>query len=298
MPNETILGTAAVIPRGPYDPGADYKRANVVYQGGRAYMALLPSKGIPVGNALYWMLLVEPSPAPVVFGKEFPDNDDTVLLVNTQAGGVFVEDLPARKGGTLGARMNAIDDMVMLTDNNRALTEQYKNESNRYRQEAAGSAEEAEDFVEQAKDFAQIAANNILNGVAAHNGNEAAHPAIHGDIQRVEAIARGRATAYVFDTHQGMLDWLDVPGNAEGLVVGDNLYIRDVNVKDYWWDGTGPSELEAEAPDLTNYYSKSQVDALLPIYLSESDYAAMVAAGTTEAGRVYYPIPDEYWEGT
>ena len=158
------------------------------------------------------------------------------------------------------------------------------------------AAEDAEDSADDAAEQAQIAQNNILNGVSTHNASPAAHDDIRDDARRIEAIARGRATAYVFDTYADMLAWLADPAHTEGLVRGDNLYIRDTGVKDYWWDGDAPQELEAEAPDLTDYYTRSQVDALLPIYLSESAYAALVAAGTTEAGRVYYPVPDDQWE--
>ncbi|KAA6357799.1 MAG: hypothetical protein EZS28_046674, partial [Streblomastix strix] len=36
------------------------------------------------------------------------------------------------------------------------------------------------------------------------------------------------------------------------LVIGDNLYIVDQEVTDYWWDGTQLRELETQLPDLTN----------------------------------------------
>lgn len=188
---ETVLGTAAVVPRGPYDANAEYKRANVVYQDGRAYMALLPSKGIPVSNALHWMLLVEPSPAPVAFGSAFPDDAHTVMLVNTQGPGIYVEDLPARRGGTLGARMDAIDETVMLTDNNRALTEQYKNEANQYRLEAVEKADAAEADRAAARasaesaalheGAAQEAAQGVAEALAGHDADPSSHAARFAD---------------------------------------------------------------------------------------------------------------------
>jgi len=96
------------------------------------------------------------------------------------------------------------------------------------------------------------------------------------------------------DSEYGM--WISFKALAPISEVLHEHCIRDTGVKDYWWDGDAPQELEAEAPDLTDYYTRAQVDALLPIYLSESAYAALVAAGTTEAGRVYYPVPDDQWE--
>ncbi|KAA6402943.1 MAG: hypothetical protein EZS28_001536 [Streblomastix strix] len=49
-----------------------------------------------------------------------------------------------------------------------------------------------------------------------------------------------------------MNDWMAVPDNVATLVIGDNLYIIDSSVMDYWWDGTQLRELETQLPDLTN----------------------------------------------
>ncbi|KAA6398333.1 MAG: hypothetical protein EZS28_006141 [Streblomastix strix] len=43
-----------------------------------------------------------------------------------------------------------------------------------------------------------------------------------------------------------------VPDNVANLVIGNNLYIIDSSVTDYWWDGTQLRELETQLPDLTN----------------------------------------------
>lgn len=123
----------------------------------------------------------------------------------------------------------------------------------------------------------------VLGQISVHNSSPYNHADIREDIRTVEAIARGRATAHVFDTYTDMVAWLDDPDNVAALVVGDNLYIRDTGVKDYWWDGDAPQELEAEAPDLTDYYTRAQVDAMLPITLPRSEYDAL----SPEAGRVY-----------
>lgn len=155
---------------------------------------------------------------------------------------------------------------------------------------AKAHAEDAEEFAGDAEEQAQIAANNILNGVDTHNQSDAAHTDIREDIRTVEALARGAMNSYAFDTYEDMMDWLQDPENVAKLKIGDNLYIRDVNVKDYWWDGEKPCELEAEAPDLTDYYTKAQVDAMMPITITRADYDALVATGTVEAGRIYYII--------
>jgi len=148
-------------------------------------------------------------------------------------------------------------------------------------------------FKESAEQFANVAANNILNGVNAHDASGSAHPDIREEIRNVEAIARGKATAYVFDTYQEMQTWVNIPENKAKLVVGDNLYIRDTSVKDYWWDGEQPCELEAEAPDLSNYYTREQVEAMLPQLVTRSEYNALVENGLVQAGKRYDIIEDE-----
>ena len=123
-----------------------------------------------------------------------------------------------------------------------------------------------------------------------HNESTAAHADIRDDIRTVEAIARGKMNSYVFDTYEDMMEAVQNPEFVEQLKVGDNFYIRDVGVKDYWWDGTAPSELEAEAPDLTDYYTKQQVDAMMPITITREDYEDLLANGQVEAGRTYFII--------
>ena len=43
------------------------------------------------------------------------------------------------------------------------------------------------------------------------------------------------------------------------LFVGDNLYIRELNIPDYWWDGSDVQQLETQKVDLTNYQSKEEM---------------------------------------
>jgi len=72
-----------------------------------------------------------------------------------------------------------------------------------------------------------------------------------GDIVVVRNIAQGKNKAVVFDTKAQMDTWLESASNVEMLDTGDNLYIRDRGVPDYWWDGDKPLELETEKVDLT-----------------------------------------------
>jgi hypothetical protein len=132
-----------------------------------------------------------------------------------------------------------------------------------------------------------LAMDNILNGVSTHNDDETAHAFLLEEIRQARTIAEGRATGYVFDTLVAMNNWLAVPANVALLVMGDNLYIRATGVKDYWWDGTQAQVLETDNPDLTNYYTKTQVDAMVPINITRAAYDALVLAGTVQAGRIY-----------
>ena len=160
--------------------------------------------------------------------------------------------------------------------------------------------EQAETSADEAADSAALAQNNILNGVDTHNTSETSHPSLLSAIQAADSIARGRATSCSFDTYEQLTAWLaGTYVRADGktvadLVGGDNLYIRDTGVPDYWWDADTQTiqELEAECPDLTDYYLKTQVDALLPVTIEQTDYDALVAAGTLVAGKIYYVVPD------
>lgn len=214
------------------------------------------------------------------------------VLVATQTALGEAED--ARDDADTDAQATAADRLVVADD---------KAATHGYMERAETGAVEAEAQADEAERQAGIALNNILNGVSTHNVGTATHEDIRQDIRTVEALARGRATSYVFDTRLQVDDWLagtyERPDGItpDDLIIGDNIYIKALSTKDQWWTGEGISPLESEAPDLADYYTKAQVDALLPIYLSESELAALVAAGTVEAGRVYYPVPDDQWEG-
>ena len=56
---------------------------------------------------------------------------------------------------------------------------------------------------------------------------------IDQEIQRVESIAKGRATGYVFDTKEDMDEWLSNENNCSTLVLGDNFYIRDLKFESF-----------------------------------------------------------------
>jgi len=82
-------------------------------------------------------------------------------------------------------------------------------------------------------------------------------------ISDVRAIAEGRSRARVFSDVAELDAWLLVQANVEALNVGDNFFIVDTDVPDYWWDGAQKQPLETEKVNLTDYYTKSQINNLL-----------------------------------
>ena len=72
-------------------------------------------------------------------------------------------------------------------------------------------------------------------------------------LQTVEARIDGANPALVFDTEDDMNTWLADDENKATLKIGQNLYIKALNVPDRWWDGTQVQQLETQKVDLTNY---------------------------------------------
>ena len=83
--------------------------------------------------------------------------------------------------------------------------------------------------------------------------NQTATLATASDISAINTRLSGMNPALVFDTQDAMNSWLSNSANKATLVVGQNLYIRALDVPDYWWDGTQACELETAKVDLTNY---------------------------------------------
>ena len=102
--------------------------------------------------------------------------------------------------------------------------------------------------------------------------------------KQAEVIARGRATGYVFDTVEDLDLWLQNSENTSKLVLGDNFYIRAINVPDYWWDGVTRQQLEAEKPDLTDYAKKEQF-----VTMTQEEYDNL----ETKSANTYYFIIEE-----
>lgn len=116
--------------------------------------------------------------------------------------------------------------------------------------------------LEGKQDKGDYATNTRVNQVAASIPEAYDDTEIRGLIDEVEetseqakAIAEGKATGYVFDTVDDMNTWLETNSNI--LKLGDNLYIRAVNVPDYWWDGETAQQLETQKVDLSSYVKKT-----------------------------------------
>lgn len=100
----------------------------------------------------------------------------------------------------------------------------------------------------------------VKQRIGTHDGDPGAHGDIRQKITAVEAIARGKSRAKIFDTVEELDEWLSKEENTVLLQKGDNLYIRDKGVPDYWWDGTAKQELEVEKVDLSVFYDKETSD--------------------------------------
>ncbi|KAA6359716.1 MAG: hypothetical protein EZS28_044757, partial [Streblomastix strix] len=57
-------------------------------------------------------------------------------------------------------------------------------------------------------------------------------------LQEVRDIASGKSKGYVFAITDEMNTWMEEQENVAKLAIGDNLYIVDKQVMDYWWDGS------------------------------------------------------------
>lgn len=75
----------------------------------------------------------------------------------------------------------------------------------------------------------------------------------------LEAIAKGRERAIVFNTLSDLNLWLTIANNIQDLRTGDNFYIIEKDVPDYYWDGEEIQELETAKVDLTEYIKRLEV---------------------------------------
>lgn len=95
---------------------------------------------------------------------------------------------------------------------------------------------------------------------------------LEANLETVEAIAKGRNRARVFTTTEAMEEWLSASENIGVAIKGDNLYIVELEVPD-WWIAEVLTEADAE----TGFYYKIAKLETQKVDLTtiESDIAAL-----------------------
>ncbi|KAA6395908.1 MAG: hypothetical protein EZS28_008568 [Streblomastix strix] len=71
-------------------------------------------------------------------------------------------------------------------------------------------------------------------------------------LQEIRDIASGKSKIYVFSTLDELNDWISYQENVAKLVIGDNLYIVDKEVTDYWWEGINLKVPKIELSNIIN----------------------------------------------
>lgn len=115
-----------------------------------------------------------------------------------------------------------------------------------------------------------VGAVNEICAEVGKKANSSELQEVSENVKRAEAIAKGRAKGYVFDTVEDLDLWLSDEAHRVELAVGDNLYIRAVDVPDYWWDGTQKQQLETQKVELSDY-------------VKNTDYATATRVGLVKA---------------
>ena len=92
--------------------------------------------------------------------------------------------------------------------------------------------------------------NNSYNALSANQGR-----ILKESVDTATAIAKGKNQARVFATTEKMYEWLSDEANKGVAMKGDNLYIVDVGVPDWWI-----SEVLEEANADGRYYNVAQLE--------------------------------------
>jgi hypothetical protein len=108
-----------------------------------------------------------------------------------------------------------------------------------------------------------ITSHNHATEIGNHNTSETAHPGIRNAVAEAKAIAEGKSRARVFATKSALDTWLLDSENVASLQIGDHFYIEETDKPDYWWNGTTIKELETQKVDLSNYYTKTEIDTMI-----------------------------------
>lgn len=84
-------------------------------------------------------------------------------------------------------------------------------------------------------------------------------------------IAGGGVSALVFETKAELDTWMESPDNVATLKIGQNIYIKETDTPDYWWDGSALQILETPKVDLSGYVTDDDLTAVLANYLKTTD---------------------------
>lgn len=98
----------------------------------------------------------------------------------------------------------------------------------------------------------------------------------------VSEILGGKCAAYTFGTTEDLDAFLEDAENVSKLKTGDLLYIRDVGVPDYWWDGETQSKqiLETTKVDLTDYAKTADIPTKTSQLTNDSGFATEASVDT------------------
>lgn len=168
---------------------------------------------------------------------------------------------------------------------------------------------------------AVLALNNILNGVSAHNLDDTAHQDIRILLDTVRSIALGAAEGYTFVDYPDLVTKLNAASRTT-YSYGRYLNVLELEIPDLWISAIMSSKVtytyttddalvealsvspgqvqigyykvamsETKKVILTDYPTKTEVAAMIPIDKTRTEYDALYAAGQILAGR-YYAIDE------
>ncbi len=199
--------------------------------------------------------------------------------------------------------------------------EKYKNEVATNTETTSNNTDLVIEKAEFTSDEADRATNAMLNGIYTHNSSTASHPSILSELEDVKLIAQGASQSVTFADYESLIENINSLGDDE-YSVGRNFNIVTVGVPDLWISAVNEtyveytytsddtitaeiednefiqigyysfSMLETQKIDLTNIYTKDEVDNLVPKFVTESWYNEQYSEGTLPTG-VYFISGDE-----
>ncbi len=86
-----------------------------------------------------------------------------------------------------------------------------------------------------------------------------------------DMISGAQTKSLVFDTKYDLDIWIQDEENKSTLKTGQNIYIKETDTPDYWWDGVELQILETEKANLEGYVTETQLDTKLSEYVKNTD---------------------------